>query len=88
MLAITPSVAGRSGNNVYNSKILENTIQNQNRSFHLNKNNIPTVFPQSDATLEINLKGKTGNRVGNQQNSNNKIDNIQRINEYLDQNVI
>ena len=40
MLAITPSAAGRTGgHNGYNSKILENTIQNQNRSFHMNKNN-------------------------------------------------
>ena len=49
---------------------------------------MPTVFPQSDTTLETNLKSKGANRIGNQQNSNNKIDNIQRINEYLDQNVI
>ena len=49
---------------------------------------MPTVFPQSDTTLEANLKSKGANRIGNQQNSNNKIDNIQRINEYLDQNVI
>ena len=76
MLAITPSGAGRSGNNVYNSKILENTIQNQNRSFHLHKNNIPTVFPQSDSGLDANLKSKAGTRLTNQQNSNNKIDNI------------
>ena len=84
MLAITPSGAGRSGNNVYNSKILENTIQNQNRSFHLNKNNIPAVFPQNDAIIDNNLKSKAGIRINNQQNSNNKIDNIQKINEYLD----
>jgi hypothetical protein len=44
MLAITPSAAGRTGQtNSYNSKILENTIQNQNRSFHLNKHNQSAV---------------------------------------------